>query len=68
MHDLSEMAPNRLPGFPDTVNLKANIHTRAAGVSPLVELEPTEHPLAIALRQGISKEDCEGLVLKLRHG
>jgi hypothetical protein len=44
---------NRLPNYPDTMNLKTNVHLRAQGQRPLVELEPTDHPLAIHQRKGI---------------
>jgi hypothetical protein len=34
--------------------LKTNVHTREVGVRPLVELEPTDHPLAVEQRDGIA--------------
>lgn len=43
-----------LPGYPETLNLKTNVHTRAVGRRPFVELEPTDHPLAIEQRTGIT--------------
>jgi len=43
-----------LPGYPDTLNLKTNVHTQPVGTRPLVELEPTDHPLAIDQRTGIT--------------
>ncbi|SDG87239.1 hypothetical protein SAMN05216553_112205 [Lentzea fradiae] len=44
-----------LPGYePTTVNLKTNLHTQALGVRPLVEVEPTDHPLAVEQREGIT--------------
>ncbi|TYR78930.1 DUF2199 domain-containing protein [Priestia megaterium] len=43
-----------LPGYPDTVNLKTNVHTREVGIRPFIELEPTDHPLAIEQRTGIA--------------
>src|SRR5690242_18461999 len=39
-----------LPGYPDTLSLKTNVHTRAVGRRPRIELEPTEHPLAVEQR------------------
>jgi len=44
---------NRLPGYPETLNLKARVHLQAAGKRPLIELEPTDHPLAVHQREGI---------------
>jgi hypothetical protein len=43
-----------LPGYPETLSLKANVHTRAVGVRPSIELEPTDHPLAVEQREGIT--------------
>jgi hypothetical protein len=46
-----------LPGYAEsTVNLKTMVHTRAVGVRPWLELEPTDHPLAVEQRAGISWE------------
>ncbi|WP_433591462.1 DUF2199 domain-containing protein [Nocardia sp. CA-145437] len=39
---------------PMTVNLKARVHTRPVGERPFVELEPTDHPLAVEQRTGIT--------------
>jgi hypothetical protein len=41
---------NRVPGYPDTLLLKARLHVRAYPERPWVELEPTEHPLAVDQR------------------
>jgi len=45
-----------LPLYPSTENLKGRIHLRDGGVRPLIELEPTDHPLALEQRNGISVE------------
>ena len=37
-----------------TVNLKTHVHTRALGQRPFIELEPSEHPLAVEQREGIT--------------
>ena len=39
--------------YPDTFNLKTHVHLRA-DLIPLVELEPTDHPLAVEQRNGIT--------------
>jgi hypothetical protein len=58
-----------LPGYPDpTLHLKTNVHTRAVGVRPLIELEPTSHPLAVEQREGISMKRVERLVEIALHG
>jgi len=45
---------NRLPGDPDTLNLKCQVHPRNDRRRPFIELEPTDHPLACDQRNGIS--------------
>jgi hypothetical protein len=42
--------------YPETFHLKTNVQSRAVGAVPSVELEPTEHPLAVEQRQGITME------------
>jgi hypothetical protein len=44
---------NRLPGYPDTLLLRTLVHTREVGRRPSVQLEPTDHPLAVEQRNGI---------------
>lgn len=41
--------------YPETLNLKTHVHTRPVGIRPFVELEPTDHPLAIEQREGITR-------------
>jgi hypothetical protein len=45
---------NRLHGCPDTMGLKCHVQPQADRQRPLIELEPTEHPLAVEHRSGIS--------------
>lgn len=45
---------NGLPGHPETLDLKTNVHLRAVGLRPFIELEPTDHPLAVEQRVGIT--------------
>ncbi len=59
-HDRASEAPffgwlsSALPLYPDTINLKSNVHLRSQPDMPLVELEPTDHSLAIEQREGIT--------------
>lgn len=49
-----------LPGYPQSVDLKAALDFRSGrGLQPLVVLEPTDHPLARAQREGISRDAAE---------
>ncbi len=59
---------SRIPGYPDTLNLRTNVHTRPVGTRPLVQLEPTEHPLAVEQREGILKARVEELAALFQHG
>ena len=45
---------NRLKGYPDTLNLKCQVYPREGRQRPTIELEPTEHPLAVEQRDGIT--------------
>jgi hypothetical protein len=45
---------NRLKGYPDTLNLKCQVHPRGNRQRPLVELEPIDHPLVAESRHGIT--------------
>src|SRR5215471_234723 len=43
-----------LPHYPSTLNLKCMVHTGPVGERPAIELEPTDHPLAVEQRDGIT--------------
>jgi hypothetical protein len=43
-----------LPLYPNTLLLKARVHLRAPPTVPYVELEPTDHPLAVEQRHGVT--------------
>jgi hypothetical protein len=45
-----------LPLYPSTLNLKTHVHLRALPSTPSVELELTDHPLAVEQRQGMTLE------------
>jgi hypothetical protein len=45
---------NRLEGYPDTLNLKCQVHPQGGRRRPYIELEPIEHPLAIEQQNGIT--------------
>ena len=55
----------RLPTYPETLNLKTNVHTCPVGERPQVELEPTDHPLALEQRFGISMARAEQLATQV---
>jgi hypothetical protein len=47
---------NRLPHYPDTINLKLSLQPRNRELRPIATLEPTDHPLAVEQREGIALE------------
>jgi hypothetical protein len=47
---------NSLPGYPETFGLKTYVHLRNSGIRPFIELEPTDHPLALEQREGITMQ------------
>jgi hypothetical protein len=51
-----------LRGYPDTENLRTRVHLRDDGMRPFIELEPTDHPLAVEQRSGITL-DRVGVIL-----
>ncbi len=60
---------NNLPHYPATLGLKTRLHLRNGGVRPAIELEPTDHPLAVEQRSGIPLQRVEEIAaaLSLRH-
>jgi len=47
------LAQRRVPLYASTENLTTRVHRRDDGIRPYIELEPTDHPLAIEQREGI---------------
>jgi len=47
---------SRLPGYPDTLNLKTQVYFQGAALRPRIVVEPTSHPLAIEAHQGIDTD------------
>ena len=59
---------SQLPNYPDTINLKTLVHTRPVGIVPYIELEGTDHPLAVEQREGITMERVQEIAeLNLHH-
>jgi hypothetical protein len=56
-----------LPCYPDTLNLKTHVHTRLVGERPFVELEATDHPLAIEQRNGITMQRVQEIAECVLH-
>lgn len=56
-----------LPYEPSTLNLKTMVHSRPVGIRPTVELEPTDHPLAVEQRTGITMARVREIAERLMH-
>jgi hypothetical protein len=55
------------PPFPDAL-LKSMLHLRPVPTRPYIELEPTDHPLAVAQKEGISAAKVQEIAERLLHG
>jgi len=56
-----------LAPYPDTMNLKTRVHLRDHGIRPFIELEPTDHPLAVEQGHGISSARVAELYAAMVH-
>ncbi len=56
-----------LPADPPTLNLKTHVHMRPVGMRPLIELEPTDHPLAVEQRAGITMQRVREIANMVLH-
>jgi hypothetical protein len=59
---------NRISIYPDTLNLKTNVSSRDVNCSPFIQLEPTDHPLAIEQRSGITLSRVSEIASLMIHG
>ena len=50
------------------MNLKTRVHLRDHGERPRIELEPTDHPLAIEQRHGITVDRVAEIYAIMMHG
>lgn len=56
-----------LPVYPSTINLKTHVHPEPVGTRPHLELEPTDHPLAVEQRTGITVARVQEIAERLLH-
>ena len=59
---------NRVPGYPDTLFLKSLVKPRSVDERFMVELEATDHKLAIDARDGITFERAVTIAELMLHG
>lgn len=58
---------NKLPGYPDSLNLKTNVQSKDVKWRPYITLEPTDHPLAVEQRNGITFARVQQLAALTAH-
>ncbi|HJP67844.1 MAG TPA: DUF2199 domain-containing protein, partial [Sphingomicrobium sp.] len=58
---------NRLPAYPDTVNMRTQVHWQTGRKRPIIELEPSDHPLYRDWIEGIPRERAIEFVQKELH-
>ncbi|MGA2275874.1 MAG: DUF2199 domain-containing protein [Bryobacteraceae bacterium] len=58
---------NSVPGYPETLHLKTAVHSRDVGLRPYVELEATDHPLAVEQRNGITRARVRQIAEQMHH-
>lgn len=58
----------RIEIYPDTLQLKCNVRSQPPGARPLIELEPSDHPLSVEQREGITSERLIEIAEKSEHG
>jgi hypothetical protein len=58
---------NRIPEYPDTLNLKMHVHIQKLHLRPHFELEPTPHPLSQEYHHGITAERVKEIMLGRLH-
>ena len=62
---LNTSLPNEI--YPETLSLKTNVYLKNNNLRPFVHLEPTEHPLAIEQRTGITMERVKEIAEIIMH-
>ena len=58
---------NSIPGYPETLHLKTMVHSRGVGALPYIELEATQHPLALEQQRGITMERVRKIAEQRHH-
>lgn len=58
---------NQLPYYPNTANLKTNVRPRNGGARPTLELQPSEHPLAIHFQNGMTVQEAQQIAEAAMH-
>jgi hypothetical protein len=57
-----------IEGYPDTVNLKTDVYARGPEARPAIELQSSDHPLALQQRQGVFMKDLKDIYARVAPG
>jgi hypothetical protein len=57
----------KLPFYPDTLGLKTLARPRPNGQRPTITLEPTDHPLSVDFREGVTIARAQEIAEQLAH-
>ncbi|MFK8082995.1 MAG: DUF2199 domain-containing protein [Granulosicoccus sp.] len=52
----------------ECINLETRVHLRDNGIRPLIELMPSDHPLALEQKKGITRDRLIQIYEKMMHG
>lgn len=58
---------NNLHLYPETTHLKTRVHTQPVGLTPIIELDYSDHPLAIEQRNGITLARVQEIASLIQH-
>lgn len=58
---------NYLPYYPNTYAMETQVHPRNGNTRPYIELDDSDHLLAVHFRQGISIERAQEIAEKIAH-
>lgn len=58
---------NVLPYYPNTINLKTNVRPRNGGLRPYLELQDTDHPLSVHVRDGLTIQEAQSIAEHVLH-
>jgi len=59
---------NSIATYAETLNLKADVHSRSIKERPQIVLEPTDHPLAVEQRKGMTVQRVREIAERAMHG
>jgi len=58
---------NRIPVYPETLSLKLSVRPQQDNLRPEFDVEPCEHPLSAAQREGMTQAEAIAIVERLMH-